>query len=372
MLHLTVMRESRPASVLDGKYVIGELIGEGGMGRVYRAVQTALHRTVAVKVVRADLVGDRRILTHFRREAIAAARAMHPNLVMVLDTGDTDDGRPLLVMEYVQGRALGELVRTEPLSITRACDIVTQVLSALAEVHRADVVHADVKTDNVLVETTHDGGDRVRLLDFGLAHISPTADHADQDELAHLESIDLDCGRCIAGTPEYMAPEVINGGVPTPATDLYGVGVILYELLTGTTPFAGGDTIDILKGHLGAAVVKPSVRCPDRHIPSALERVVERALAKAPGARHADADTLATAIAVARAAAPIWCSACATQISPECGYCQVCSASMARASAATGRDVDTLVWRPPHGVRPLRRGPPPPTRTDRGRAGRGA
>ncbi len=275
--------------LLAGKYALGDCIGAGGMGRVYRAEQVTLCRTVAVKVMHRELADDDRIARHFKTEAIAAARFAHPNSVAVIDYGETEDGAPFLVMEYVQGRSLASIVRQEaPLDPARAAGLVTQLLDALADAHTLGIVHADVKSDNVLVETTRDRGEQAKLVDFGLARISAEArDPADAFDAT-----------VISGTPEYMAPEVIQGAAPTPASDLYAVGALLYELLTGSTPFAGAAAFaETLRRHIEDVVVPPSLRCPELAIPRHVEQAVMTALAKDPARRFPSAAAFIEALA---------------------------------------------------------------------------
>ena len=280
---------------IAGKYRLGDCIGAGGMGAVYRAEQPALARTVAIKFLHRELAGDPAVAERFRIEAIDTARLRHPNTVAVLDYGEHDDGTPFLVMEFVDGWTLGQLIRVEgPPSLRRTAHLVGQILAALGSAHRAGIVHADVKSDNVLVEARPDEGERVKLVDFGLARVGRPAEPGASP------------AGLISGTPDYMAPEVIAGAPPTPAADLYAVGVILYELLTGATPFGGGTPADVLVRHLEDPVVPPSLRCPDRPIPAELEDVVVRALAKSPHERFPDAAALAAAIAVSVAEVGAW------------------------------------------------------------------
>jgi serine/threonine protein kinase len=272
----------KAGDVLDGKYVLRDRIGEGGMGSVFLAEQPALARVVAIKVLHPELVGSASHAQRLRDEATTACRVRDPHCVSVLDASELPDGTPYIVMAHVRGRSLGRVIAEESISLARAVDLLEQILAALGAIHDSGVVHADIKSDNFLVETV-DGRDRVTLIDFGLARLAgaPSGD-------------DLEAGEVmVSGTPEYMAPEVACGGAPVRASDLYGAGIILYELLTGVTPFGGGSARQIMVRHAYDPVVAPSLRDPDREIPPALDRVVLRALAKRPSARFADAATFA-------------------------------------------------------------------------------
>lgn len=271
-----------------GGYVLGELLGRGGMGAVYAARQPSLTRTVAVKLLHPELVTDPRIVDRFRTEALAGSRLSHPNVAGVIDFGVTADGTPFLVMEHVAGERLGCILEREgALPARRACALVCQILAALDAVHAAGVVHADVKSDNVLVEPGRDG-DVATLIDFGIAR------------LADRPALDDDAAeRILSGTPEYLAPEVIAGAPTTAASDLYAAGIVLYELLTGSTPFRGDSTAVIFQSHLDEDAIAPSLRRPDAEISPALDRVVLRALAKTPAMRFASAEKFAIALAAA-------------------------------------------------------------------------
>jgi serine/threonine-protein kinase len=272
----------KAGDVLDGKYVLRDRIGEGGMGSVFLADQPALERTVAIKVLHPELVGSPSHAQRLRDEASTACRVRDPHCVAVLDASELPDGTPYIVMEHVRGRSLGRIIAEEPVSLARAVDLLEQILAALSAIHEGGVIHADVKSDNFLVETV-DGRDRVTLIDFGLARVA-----------AAPSEVDLEGGETmVSGTPEYMAPEVARGEPPIHASDLYGAGVILYELLTGVTPFGGGTARQIMVRHAYDPVVAPSRRRPDRDISPALDRVVVRALDKRPSARFADAAVFA-------------------------------------------------------------------------------
>ncbi len=279
-----------PGDVVDGKYVLRERIGQGGMGSVFLADQPALLRSVAIKVLHPDFAG---IPAHARRlhdEAVIACHVRSPHCVEVFDSGALPDGTPYIVMEHVPGRPLGRIIADEPISLSRALDLFDQILHAIAATHHSGIVHGDVKSDNFLVELV-DGVDHVTLIDFGLAQAVATPARVDPE---HDEIM-------ISGTPEYMAPERIAGDPPSPASDLYGAGVILYELLTGTTPFGGGTAMEIMVRQTRDKVIPPSQRRPDRAIPPVIDRIVLRALEKRPEARFADAAIFARAL---RAAAP--------------------------------------------------------------------
>ena len=262
--------------IIAGKFALRRCVGTGASGSVYQSDQLALGRTVAIKVLRSELARDPRFVSRFHDEATAASRLNHPNTVSVIDYGQTDDGLLYLVMEFLRGPTLTQVLRSEQLRPTRIADIVSQILSGLEEAHDAGVIHADLKADNVVVERRRGDWDLVKVVDFGIARLvgQPTASGAE---------------KTICGTPEYMAPEVIQGEDPTYASDLYSVGVMIYELLTGMTPFAGGASIEVLRRHLIEQPVPPSLRRPDVTIDRALEECALRALRKDPAHRYGSA-----------------------------------------------------------------------------------
>ncbi len=280
---------ARGASPFAGSYVLGEVLGRGGMGTVYSAVQTSLGRHVAIKIPHAELAANPFVISRFRAEARAGGRLAHRNIARVIDFGNID-GALFLVMELVPGIALDKTITEHgPLEMRDAIALCEQLLSALDASHAAGIIHADVKSGNLLVETTADGSQVVRLIDFGLAHFPS-------------EVTDDTKSRIISGTPDYLAPEVIQGGRPTAASDLYAAGVVLYELLTGNTPFCGGTAPEILQRQLDDAVVPPSLRCPEQGISAAIEAVVMQALAKRARERFSSAAAFAEALRIAAAA----------------------------------------------------------------------
>lgn len=258
-------------------YPLGELIGAGGMGAVHATHHDDIAVPIVIKVLRPELGGDPAMLARFGAETRAVRRLDHPNVVRYVDAGEG-----FLVMERAPGVPLGTAVAMSgPLSIERASEIAVQILRGLAHAHARGVIHADVKTANVLTDVTV-AGDQTTLIDFGVARVLT-------DSVAAKDCL-------VSGTPEYMAPEVIRGQPPTLAADLYGVGVILYELLTGTTPYGGGTIDEILARHLEDDLVPPSLRCPERPISPALDRIIMRALAKDPARRFPSATTFAVAL----------------------------------------------------------------------------
>jgi serine/threonine-protein kinase len=266
--------------ILSGKYVLRECIGAGGMGSVFLADDPALARRVAIKIHHPHLAARACFVRRLRDEAIAASRVQHRGKVAVLDTGVTPGGTPFIAMELAPGRPLGQILSEQRIPLRRGLGILDQLLAVLDAAHACSVVHADVKSDNVMVEQQPDG-DAVTLIDFGLAYLG-----------------EAPAGPAVlAGTPEYMAPELIRGAPPTSASDLYGAGVILYELLTGATPFAGSSTSRILHRQIHEAVLPPSRRMPDRDIPAALDQITLRVLAKDPRDRFASAQELRDALA---------------------------------------------------------------------------
>lgn len=267
---------------IDGKYVLRERIGQGGMGDVFLADQLALGRSVAIKLLQPELVEIADLADKMQGEAMLACHVRSPHCVEVFDRGALPDGTPYIVMQYVAGRSLGRVIADEAMPIERALDIFRQVLAALAATHHSGIIHGDVKTDNFLVECVG-GADHVTMIDFGLAHLMGSACDAGiaADELV------------ISGTPEYMAPEVAAGDPPLAASDLYGAGVILYELLTGTVPFRGSSPIEIMVQQVRDEVTPPSQRAPDHGIPAEVDRIVRVALDKRPYARFVSAAAFA-------------------------------------------------------------------------------
>ena len=262
--------------MLAGRYELGEELGSGAVGRVFRAHDQTLGRDVAVKLLAPD--ADPVTRQRFVREARTAAKLHHPNAVAVYDTGEAD-GQPYLVMELVRGQTLADLIeRHGPLEIDEVIAITAGVLQGLEAAHRAGMVHRDVKPGNVLLPD--EGG--VKLSDFGIAKALDD------------ESADVTMAGVLMGTPTYLAPELLVGEPPSPASDVYGMGCLLYAQLTGDPPFTRGDAMAIAYAHRNEPVPPITSRRPD--VPEDLAAVTMRALAKEPGDRYPSAAAMRTAL----------------------------------------------------------------------------
>jgi serine/threonine-protein kinase len=265
---------------IGGSYVILDLVGVGGMGRVYRAEQRMLGRTVAIKVIHPHLLSDEQSVARFYNEARAASRLNHPNSVSIIDFGRTDDGILYLAMEYLQGRDLARLMREEsPLPLFRICDILSAVLAALGEAHVLGVIHRDLKPENVIIERMRTGNDLIKVVDFGLAKLLSGA----------LTDSSVTSPGLVCGTPDYMSPEQGRGLPLDGRGDLYSVGVMLFELLTEQLPYIADTPTNVVLRHIQDPIPDPRDLAPERRIPSALAEVVKRALAKQPDERFQSA-----------------------------------------------------------------------------------
>jgi serine/threonine protein kinase len=295
---------------LDNKYQIEQLLGKGGMGAVYRATHLGTKRTVAVKVIHPQLSSHDQFVARFRREAEAAGRLRHPNVVDVTDFGiarTTNGPIAYLVMEYLDGCTLAEIVAEEgALPIPWVIDILEQVCSAVEEAHRAGIIHRDLKPDNIWLEPNGRGGYTVKVLDFGLVKLGgadeisrgSTPISADLSEFSEesatlIKSDSLTAIGSVMGTPSYMSPEQCRGENLDTRSDIYSLGVVAYRLLTGETPFAGSPH-EVIELHKTAA--PPPVREKNRKLPRKMARIVMSALAKDPAERPQSAAGFAAAL----------------------------------------------------------------------------
>ena len=270
--------------ILDDKYRLDERLGEGGMGTVYRATHLLIERPVAVKVLNPRLVNDEPSKERFRREARAAGRLQHTNAVAVTDFGETREGLVYLVMELLEGRPLREvLAREAPLDPARAVSLMLQISAAVEAAHEAGIIHRDLKPGNIFLVQRSDSPYIVKVLDFGIAKLA-TSDEAGGEQGF---SDTLTGTGVMIGTPRYMSPEQCDGAQLTPASDVYSLGVILYEMLTGQTPFTGVSPLALALKHSSESPRPPRELVTT--IPPALESVVLHALEKSAEARPADA-----------------------------------------------------------------------------------
>lgn len=258
--------------VIAGRYRLEARIGEGGMGVVYRARHVLIDRIVAVKLIRPDLRGETHLRAWMLREARAANRVDHAHIIDIHDIGETDEGELYLVMEYLVGTPLSAEINRGPLPIQRAVDILEQMGAALARAHDLGVVHRDLKSDNILLTARGGRKDFVKILDFGLAAL------AHDPRLAPKGAV--------FGTPEYMSPEQARGETAGPQSDLYALGVLFFEMLTGQLPFRSSDRDTLLELQRTAKAPKPSSVRSDCH--PVAERIVMRLLEKDPRRRYRD------------------------------------------------------------------------------------
>ncbi|MGH9836034.1 MAG: SUMF1/EgtB/PvdO family nonheme iron enzyme [Blastocatellia bacterium] len=272
--------------VLGGRYKLERCIGSGGMGEIYRARRMHIGDTVAVKVLRSDVVENEKSRQRFYREARAAAMLHHPNAVVIHDFGEDDDGTAYIVMELLVGRSLRQLLIDEgSVNALRAYGIIRQACAALDAGHRNGIVHRDIKPDNIVLLDSNDGADHVKILDFGIAKLRDKA----LDTLS-MEQRLTNVGTII-GTPHYMAPEQCQGEEADARSDIYSVGVVLYELLTGVAPFLAKTPTGVAIKHVTEKPRPPHELNPN--IPEPVERVVLRALEKDPNTRPQTALELA-------------------------------------------------------------------------------
>ncbi len=274
-------------TTIAGKYFVHQLLGRGGMGDVYKATHLTLDRPVVLKLLKKSLLSDPSLVQRFHREARAASRLNHANSITIIDFGQADDGTLFMAMEYLAGRPLSAAIAEEwPLSEARVVHIGAQILAALAEAHALGVIHRDLKPANVMLEPRRDDPDFVKVLDFGIAKLNDPGAGAPQLTQAGL----------VCGTPGYMSPEQVRGEELDPRSDLYAVGVLLYELITGLQPFEADTMMGLMTKALVEEPPSMAVRRAGISVSPDLEALVMQALAKDRNARPAGAEQMRAAL----------------------------------------------------------------------------
>jgi len=271
-------------TILQDRWRILSELGRGGMGEVYLAEHIALGRKEALKILKPSLAADPQFVSRFRREARAVNRLRHPNIIAIYDFGQLDDGRFYLSMEYAEGESVyAQLKRSGQFDVPRALHVLGQVAYAVHHAHSRGVVHRDLKPDNLILV----GEDEtVKVLDFGVAKIVASD---------HQESMALSSSNLIWGSPRYMSPERVRGVGNDPRSDLYAIGVMAFELVIGTPPFAGSPD-DVIRAHLKQQPAAPSSVRPELGIPPDLDALVLRCMAKKPEERFQSAADLFAAL----------------------------------------------------------------------------
>lgn len=281
---------------IAGRYRVQAKLGEGGMGAVYKAEQISLKRQCAVKLLRPEVAGSQMLLRRFNAEAELVAKLSHPNTVNIYDFGQDSDGTLFIAMEFIEGKSLRDVIHQEaPLPLPRALRIAQQVAASLVDAHAHSIVHRDLKPDNVMLQERGRQKDVVRVLDFGIAKLR---DENRQSQLAMTQAGDM------LGTPQYMSPEQIRGETIDGRTDIYSLGGLLYEMVTGRLPFEAPTVMALLSKHLLETIVPPSQRRPDLDLPPEIDALILRAMAKDAAARPATMEQFGEEIAAALAMFP--------------------------------------------------------------------
>ena len=282
-MRLLRRRDEQTGRVLGGRYHLLSRIGSGGMADVFRAIDLNDGSPRAVKILRADLSNDRDMQTRFHRELRAARLVEHENIVRIFDYGLSDEGKPFIALEYLDGVGLGEVIARGPVPLGRVFRVVAEVARALAAAHATGVIHRDVKPENIMIlgGPERDEMERVKIFDFGLVQIVGEGR--------------LTATGQVFGTPEYISPEQATGEDASPASDQYALGVVFYEMLTGRPPFVGAPA-QVLMAQFKEKPKPPSAACATGAVPRDADPVVLRMLAKRPQERFPGMDAVHRAV----------------------------------------------------------------------------
>ena len=273
----------RIGEVIAGRYHVKGVLGTGGMGTVYRAVQEPIGRGVAIKILHPDLAKDDTFVNRFHTEAKAASVLVNPNTVTIHDFGQTEDGTLFIAMEHLEGISLADRLTRGALPWKQAVGIGVQVCRALSEAHRKGIVHRDLKPENIMLSAADDGSLLVKVLDFGIAKMLQVPGR-------NLTGVPVTQVGVIIGTPQYMSPEQSRGGEPLRASDLYALGIILFEEISGAVPFNDDEPIVTLSLHMRSPV--PTLASPYGAVPFALSNLIGALLRKDPASRPGPADEI--------------------------------------------------------------------------------
>ncbi|HEY9786631.1 MAG TPA: protein kinase [Candidatus Obscuribacterales bacterium] len=279
-----ILQDPLIGTVLAGNYEILEVLGHGGMGVVYRGKHTLMERVVAIKMLQSQLISDTNSVKRFQQESKAAAKLKHPHIIDVYDFGISPAGQPYIVMEFLEGTPLSDLIKREgQVGVERSIKILSQACDALDHAHKQGVVHRDLKPSNVVLTVYDEEKDYVKVVDFGVAKLI---------EQSQQEGQRLTQAGEVCGSPVYMSPEQCMGQDLDARSDIYSMGVVLYETLTGKLPILGKTMVDTMSKHISETPAPFSESRPDLYIPERLEAVVMRALSKLPDDRQQSMEEL--------------------------------------------------------------------------------
>jgi len=289
---LQASREFHPGLIIRNKYEVLDLLAVGGMGLVYRARHLTFNELCAIKVVSDDIAGDPNFLRRFQTEATVMRRLRHPNAVRVEDFDYTDDGRPFIVMELVEGKSISQTLEEEgPLGVARAVRVATQVARVIGVAHKLGIVHRDIKPSNLILTTDDRGQEMVKVLDFGIAKLREAAGEARPE---------MTMTGMMMGTPYYMSPEQFMGKKAGEEidgrTDIYSLGVVLYQMITAQLPFVGDTLYSLMQSHLKGDVRPPDEVKPELRIPKPLSQVILKAMEKSREQRFQTAEDFGAAL----------------------------------------------------------------------------